>query len=282
MGTQLEIALLVLVAAVLHAGWNALVKMGQDRVMTMALVTAVGSVASALALPFVAAPAPASWRFLLMSGVLHVGYFTFLLEAYRVGDLSHIYPVARGTAPLLVATGAAIFAGESLGLRQVAGLALVSVAITSFALEGGWAGGPSRSFLFGLGTAVFIGAYTVVDGLGVRASGHPLGYILWLFVIDCVPLGLYTVATRRGRLWPYFRAHWRACLIGGVMCGTAYGLVVFSLGLGAMAYVSALRETGVIFAAVIGSALLRESFGRRRVLAASLVAAGILIMNLPG
>jgi drug/metabolite transporter (DMT)-like permease len=280
--TQLEIAALVLIAAVLHAGWNALVKAGQDRVLTMALVTAVGSLGAALAVPFVAAAVPASWPFLLLSGLLHVGYFTFLLEAYRVGELSHIYPVARGTAPLLVAVGAAVFAGEPLGLRQIAGLGLVSVAISSFALERGWSGGLSRSFLFGLGTAVFIGAYTVVDGLGVRLSGHPLGYILWLFVIDGVPLGLYTLATRRARILPYFRAHWQASLAGGVMCATAYGLVVFALGLGAMAYVSALRETGVIFAAVIGSALLRESFGRRRVLAATLVAAGIIIMNLPG
>lgn len=276
----LHVAALVLLAALMPAGWNALVKAGEDRVLTMAAVTGVGAIAAALALPLVPAPAPASWPFLALSGLLHVGYFFFLLQAYRVGDLSHVYPLARGMAPLLVALGASVFAGEPMRAREVGGLLLLAAAIGSFAFEGAWSGRRDRRpVLFAMGTAVVISAYTLVDGLGVRRSGSPLGYILWLLVVDGVPLMLYAVATRRERIGAYLRAYWGRCLAGGVMCAAAYGLVIWALGLGAMAYVSALRETSVIFAAAIGSLILREPFGRRRVVAATLVVAGIIVMH---
>ncbi|MDH3473133.1 MAG: EamA family transporter [Rhodospirillales bacterium] len=280
---SLPVALLVLLAALLHAGWNALVKAGEDRLLTMALVIGVGAAGAALALPFVAPPAPASWPFLLLSAAIHIGYFFFLLQAYRVGDLSHVYPVARGAAPLLVAAGAALFAGESLSLGQLAGLILASLAIASFAFEGGWSGlrepGP---FAFALAVALFISAYTVSDGLGVRASGSPAGFIAWLFVIDGFPLLLYALVVRRGRVGPYLRGHWRNGVIGGVMCAAAYALVIWALASSAMAFVSALRETSVVFAVLIGWLLLGESFGARRLAAAALVAAGIVVMNLAG
>lgn len=276
----LPIAALVLLAALMHAGWNALVKAGEDRVLTMAAVTGVGAIAAAVALPLAPAPAPASWPFLALSGLLHVGYFFFLLQAYRVGDLSHVYPVARGAAPLLVGLGAAAVAGEPLSAQEIGGLLLLSAAISSFAFEGVWSARPDwRPFLFATATAVVIAAYTLVDGLGVRRSGSPLGYIVWLLVVDCVPLTLYVLATRRDRITPYLRAYWGRCLVGGVMCAAAYGLVVWALALGAMAYVSALRETSVIFAALIGSVILRESFGPRRVVAATLVAVGLVAMH---
>ncbi len=280
---QLHIVLLVLLAAALHAGWNALVKSGQDRVLTMALVIGSGAAASGLALPFVALPARESWVFLLLSTLIHVGYFFFLLQAYRVGDLSHVYPVARGTAPLLVALGAALFAGEALSAAQLGGLLLVSLALGSLAFEPRGVGRRDlRPFLFGLGTAAFIGAYTVTDGMGVRLAGGPLSFILWHFFLDGIPLTLYALIARRGQIGPYLRAHWKPGLAGGAMCALAYGVVIWALNLGPMATVSALRETSVIFAAVIGSLALRESFGLRRLTVAALVAAGLAVMNLAG
>ena len=282
MPLQLPVAALILLAAVMHAGWDALVKTGEDRVLTMALVLAVGILVAALALPFVPAPAPESWIYLVASLVLHTGYFFFLLEAYRIGDLSHVYPVARGTAPLLVAAGAAVLAGERLNATGIGGLVLASVAIMSLAFEGGRSGiRDPRPFLFGLGTALFIAGYTVADGLGVRLSGAPLGYICWLFVLDGLPLVLYALAVRRGRIGAYLRAHWKPGLLGGLMAGLAYGLVIWALSFGTMAHVSALRETSVIFAAVIGSVMLREPFGGPRIAAACVVVAGIALMNLP-
>jgi drug/metabolite transporter (DMT)-like permease len=278
----LSIVLPVLLAAVMHAGWNAVVKSGQDRVLTMAVIAGLGAVGAGAAVLFVPLPGPASWKFLLLSCLIHVGYFIFLLKAYRVGDLSHVYPVARGTAPLLVALGAMAFAGERVGPRELGATLLIAVAIGSFAFERTSRGArDARPFLLALGTSVIIATYTVVDGLGVRSSGAPLSYILWLLFLDGLPLTLYALATRGARIGPYLAAHWPLSLAGGVMCGAAYGLVIWALSLGAMAYVSALRETSVIFAAVIGSRLLGEPFGGRRILAATAVAAGILLMSLP-
>ncbi len=276
-------AALVLLAAALHATWNVLVKLATDRVITLAVVNAVGAGAGAIALVFVPPPAAASWRFLLLSNLIHIGYFAFLLQGYRFGDLSYVYPVARGTAPVLVAVGAALFADEPVTTTELAGLLLVSVAISSFAFDRGSVGRPAdhRPFLFALGTAVFISAYTVTDGLGVRLSGSPLGYIAWLAAIDGLPLTVYVLAARRAQLVSHVRRYWARDVVGGVLAGTAYGLVIWALTLGAMAYVSALRETSIIFAAVIGSTMLGEPFGRRRVLAATVVAIGIVLMNLP-
>lgn len=281
MSLPLHVALLVLLAAALHAGWNAVVKGSEDRVLTMATVIGVGAVLVVPLLPIVAPPAPQSWGFLLLSAALHVGYFFFLLQAYRVGDLSHVYPVARGTAPLLVAAGAALVASESLGAPALVGLCIASGAIASFALDGGRTKlRDPRPILYGLGTALFISAYTINDGLGVRLSGSPLGYIAWLFFIDGFPLVFYAVATRRDRILPYLRANWRFGLVGGTMCACAYGLVIWALGQGFMAGVSALRETGVVFAVLIGSRLLNEPFGRKRLVAAALVAFGLALLHL--
>ena len=280
---ELYLTALVLVSAVLHAGWNALVKTGADRVLTMAVVIGTNSVLALAALPFVTPPAPESRIYLGLSALVHIGYFFFLIQAYRVGDLSHVYPVARGAAPLIIAGGAAIFAGEFLSPVELLGLLLVSAAIGSFAFERGLAGlKDPRPFLFGLATAAFVSSYTITDGLGVRASGSTFGFIAWLYVIDGLPLMLYALAARQGRIVPYLRAHGARDFLGGLMCATAYGIVIWALNFGAMAFVSALRETSVIFAVLIGSIMLGEPFGRRRLAAAALVAAGIAVMHLAG
>jgi len=274
---------LVLLAALLHASWNAVIKMSGDRFLTMAMVMGVGSLAAVPLLPWLPLPAPDSRAFLGLSALIHVAYYFFLISAYRVGDLSHVYPLARGTAPLLVATGAWFFAGERLGPLQLAGLLLVFGAIVAFAFESGrGAGWNPRPLLFGLGTAVLIGAYTVTDGIGVRRTGTPLSYIAWLFFIDGLPLAVFALLTRRAQLVPFLRVYWRAGIAGGLMSALAYALVIWALSLGQMAYVSALRETSVVFAALIGARMLHEPFAGRRLFLAALVASGIVFMSLPG
>ena len=156
---------------------------------------------------------------------------------------------------------------------------MVAGAIASFAFERrDGAARDWRPFVLALATAAIIATYTVVDGLGVRRSGAPLGYVLWLVILDGLPLSLYALATRRGQVLAHLRANPGLSLAGGVMCGAAYGLVIWALSLGAMAYVAALRETSVIFAAVIGARVLGEPFGSRRLAAATAVAAGILLL----
>ncbi|MEE8535715.1 MAG: EamA family transporter, partial [Kiloniellales bacterium] len=264
-------------------GWNALVKSGADRLLTMATVIGTNAAVALVLVPVVVAPAPASWPYLGLSAIIHIGYFVFLLQAYRFGDLSQVYPVARGAAPLMFAGGAALFVGEALSPLALGGLVLVSLAIGSFAFEGRRTGKRnSKPLLLAFATACFISGYTITDGLGVRASGSPLGFIAWLFLIDGLPLTVYALVVRRGRTVPYLRVHWKRDVAGGLMCALAYGLVIWALSLGAMAYVSALRETSVIFAVLIGWILLDEPFGRRRIATAILVGFGIAIMHLAG
>ncbi|HSS66386.1 MAG TPA: DMT family transporter [Gammaproteobacteria bacterium] len=274
-------AALVLLAALFHASWNALVKTSGDRLAVLAMVNGVGSVFAMLALPFVEVPARESWIYLGASIVLHSGYYFFLIGAYRVGDLSHVYPLARGLSPLLVAGAAAVFAGETLAFVAFVGVLLACAGIVSLSFDGGlpWRS-DRRPLLFALGTAVFIAAYTIVDGIGVRAAGSVSGYIAWLFALDAIPIVLVACLLRRRELRWTLRTEWKNGVVGGVLALAAYGLVIWAMSLAAMAAVSALRETSVIFAALIGTVLLKERFGKLRLSAAALVAAGVVLMNL--
>ena len=281
MPLALPAAALVLLAAAMHASWNALVKGAADRLLAMTLVAfwpmVPGFLAGLFVLPL---PAPASWPFLLGSMATHLAYYICLLNAYRYGDLSQVYPLARGSAPVLVALLSALAAGEVLSWGGLAGVALVSLGTASLAFERGRPrGDQGRSVLFALLTALTITVYTVVDGLGVRRSGAPLGYIAWVFAIDGLPLLLISALVRGRAALPYVRSAWAIGAIGGLLAFASYGIAIWAMTLGAMAQVAALRETGVIFAAMIGALFLREPFGRRRILAAVVVAAGIILLQ---
>lgn len=271
---------LVLGAAFLHAGWNAMVKGATDRTSMFIGISLCGSLMSAAGAFFLPVPHPDSWLFLAASTMIHYAYYLFLMNSYRLGDLSQVYPVARGSAPLLVAIGGYFFAGESLSP-----LGLVAVAITSFGImilafeKGLPRGDQKKPVLFALATGVMIATYTVVDGMGVRRSGDPLSYILWLFALEGVPFLIWVAVWRKQRFLGYVRQNWHLVLAGGVATELAYGLVIFALSLGAMASVSALRETSTILATIIGAVVLKERFGKGRYVAASLVALGVVILN---
>ncbi|HUI17611.1 MAG TPA: EamA family transporter [Alphaproteobacteria bacterium] len=286
MPLALPAALLVLAAALMHASWNALVKSAGDRAagdraLAMAF-TAFWPMLPALAaaLFWLPAPARASWPFLVGSMVIHIGYYIGLVKAYRYGDLSQVYPLARGSAPVLVALTSALAVGELLTARAFLGIGLVSLGTASLTFERGRPQGDElRAVLYALFIALTIVAYTIVDGIGVRRSGTPLGYIAWLFTIDGIPFALATAVWRRGQLIAYFRSTWFTPLVGGMLSLLAYGIAIWAMSFGALGQVAALRETGVIFAAVIGSLFLKEPFGRRRILAAAIVAAGIIVLQ---
>lgn len=275
-----EVVALVLLAAFLHAAWNALVKAGHDRLVVLTIANATGVVVSLLIAPFVSLPLPASWPFLLASVLLHTGYYFFLIHAYRVGDLSHVYPLARGLSPLLVALFAAVFANELPSLLGLVGVVLACAGIVSLTFESGppWRG-DTRPLAHAAGTALFIAAYTLADGMGVRRAGQPLAYIVWLMIIDGLPIILFTTYVRRHALIATIGGNWRAGCTSGVLQFGAYSLVIWAMSLGAMASVSALRETSVIFAAFIGALVLKERVGPLRIAAALLVAAGIVTMR---
>jgi drug/metabolite transporter (DMT)-like permease len=270
---------LVLGAALLHASWNALVKTGGDPFVRLALVNLVSGLC---ALPFigvVAFPASDSWPFLFGSVVVHHGYYLALAYGYRFGDLSHVYPIARGVAPPLVAFVAWAFAGEHPGALGLVAILVISGGIVSLAFTDDGRLAALKPMGFALATGVTIAAYTLFDGLGGRRAGDVFGYIVWLFVIDAVPFTLLVAYRYRARLGEALASAWRPAAAGGVLAVGAYGLVIWAMTRTSMAQVSALRETSVIMAALIGSRLLREPFGTRRLVAAGAVAAGVLLLQ---
>ena len=274
---------LVLTAALLHAVWNAMAKSGGHPEYSIASYQLVGSVICIGLSTLVPIPARESWPLIFLSVIIHNLYYFSLAQAYRVGDLSQVYPLFRGLAPVLVAFGAVIFAGEWLSPGTLAGIVIISGGVISLAFRNATLGAMPRKALFwGLTTSLLIACYTVVDGLGVRIAGNPISYILWLFIFEIVPIGLVLLFTRRQAWLTYMRENPLMVIGGGVASSTAYGLVIFAMSLGAMAVVSSLRETSVIFAAIIGSVFLREPFGSARIRAATLVAGGIILMRMIG
>ncbi len=281
MTLPVEAAALVLLAALLHASWNALVKAGNDRLVVLTIANGIGVLISLSIAPFVPLPLAASWPFLLASVVLHTGYYFFLIRAYRVGDLSHVYPLARGLSPLLVALLAAMFANEVPPPWGMVGIALACAGIASLAFDSGppWRG-DRRPLAYAVGTAIFIAAYTLADGMGVRRAGHALAYIVWLMILDGIPIICFAAYVRRHQLVASLRGNWRTGCVSGVLQFGAYALVIWAMSLGSMASVSALRETSVIFAAFIGAFVLKERVGALRIAAAILVALGIVLMRI--
>lgn len=274
---------LVLLAAMAHAGWNAMVKASGQRGAVFTVLLLTGGAFGLVGVIVFPLPAPEAWFYLILSAVVHYGYYGFLLLAYRYGDLSHVYPLARGSAPLMVAGGAWVMAGEQLGPVGVAGLVLASGGIMSLAFENGLPRDhAAKAVFFAIGTGTLIAAYTVVDGLGVRASEAPISYIAWLNVLEALPISLWLIARRPASFTGLSGRSWRQGIFGGVLAMSAYGLVIYALSLGAMAHISALRETSVLFAALIGTLILRETSVRpgRRIAAAGLVSAGIVTLQL--
>ena len=274
---------MVLLAAVLHATWNALLKGGQDRLATFVLLDLTGVVLCTLAVPLLPGPAPASWGFIALSTLIHTGYKLLLIESYRTGgDLSQVYPLARGSAPLLVAGFAGLVVGERLGPLRLAGVLVVCVGLVLLVgVNGRQVAAHRRAVGFALATGVSIAAYTVADGLGVRRSGSALAYIAWLFLAEGLPLPVYAATWGRRHLKAGLRANLARGLVCGVLALAAYGLVIWAQTRGALAVVAALRETSVVVAALIGSVVFGERFGYRRTVAAAVVTAGIVLLNAP-
>lgn len=261
----------VMGAALLHAGWNAVLRGGSDRFWSMTLmmvavacVTGVG----AFLLPW---PEPAAWPYVIASALIHIAYNLALVRTYRSGDLGQTYPISRGSSPVLVALGAAAFAGEEISLASAAGIALVSVGVVSLAFQRGRV---RADFLpAAITTGVLIGAYTVVDGIGVRLAGNALSYVNAMFLLWSLSMPPIFFALR-GRPPAYTRAQTASALAGGLVSLVAYGIVIWAMQYDAMGVVSALRETSVVYAAIIGRLFLDEELTARRLASCLAIAAG--------
>lgn len=269
---------LVLLAAAMHALWNALVKGDGDKTVARAAVLFVGAVFGSILVVTRAMPAREAWPWLLGSALTHGAYYACLLGMYRSGDLGHVYPIARGSAPLLVALGAAVFVSEPLRHLELGGAVLVSLGIASLALGGA---GPNKSAVaWALATAVTIAVYTVLDGTGARKSGDALGYAGWSFVVQLPGIAVLALVAGRERVRAFVRTTWKRAIGGGALSFGAWAIVLWAMTHVPIGHVAALRETSVIFAAIIGARLLHEPFGGRRVVAAVVVTVGIVVMHL--
>ena len=275
-----ELALWVLAAALMHAGWNAILKSSKSKLLdTVVIVVGAGAIA-ALTLPFLPLPRPASWPWLAASVAIHFLYYLALIGAYRYGDLSHTYPLMRGGAPLLVLILSPLVLAESLSVQSVSGILLVSAGIAVPALQALLSHSAGKATAFAAANAVIIASYTIVDGQGARLSGNAVSYSQWLFFLDA--FALTAVAARRHGLamFDYARLRLTPGLAGAALTLVSYGIVIWAMTQAPVAAVAALRETSVIFAAVIGAMLLKEPFGAWRMAGAVTVVIGIAILNL--
>jgi len=273
------VAAAVLLAAVTHAGWNAIAHQITDKLLGFTLIAGGGMLIGLAMAPFTPVPRAAAWPYLVGSSLIHIAYYVLLMRSFRLGDFGQAYPIARGTAPLVVTVLAAVFAHEVPDGWAAAGIALSCAGLTGVALWGLRGHRPNWAAIgAALATGLTIASYTVVDGLGVRASGSSLGYIAWLMAVQGVFLPAYAAHRLRGRLVDALRPFAALGLLGAALSVLAYGLVLWAQTRAELAPVAALRESSIIVGAAIGAVFFKERFGAPRIAAAGLLVVGIGLM----
>jgi phosphonate utilization associated putative membrane protein len=284
----LPIVFAVLCGALLHAGWNALIKSGSDKSLDTALIHSLG-IFVAVPLIFVTGfPASVAWPYIIASMVIHLGYYIALAGAYKHGDLGLTYPIMRGCAPLLVAMGSMAFIGEAISALAWAGVAIICVGVVTLglsrsALHSGNETQRRKALAFALVNAAIIALYTVVDGLGVRASGDAFAYVAALFLFDGIPFMLLVLWRRPGQrraAVTYMAGRWKIAVIGTFASMGSYGIALWAMTHAPVAMVAALRETSVLFAAILGALFLHERFGWQRATGTAIIVAGVMTLRL--
>jgi drug/metabolite transporter (DMT)-like permease len=266
-----------LLAAVMHAAWNAGLKAGNDRLLDAALLF---SAAGAIGLPILPFAPPMNGEaaiWIAVTAALHVPYVYFLARAYELGELGHVYTIARGLPPLLITGLAALTVAEIPTPIAVGGIALVSIGILTVGMS---PGAHARATLLAVAVAISIAFYSISDGIGVRASGSALAYNCWVFFAVGATTMAMAVLLRAGKIRAYARANWQRAAIGGVLSFVSYGLVLWAMTFASIAGVSAFRETSVVFAALIGMLFFGEAAGARRLIGAGVVAIGAVVLKL--
>ena len=269
---------LILISAILHACWNAFVKNDGDRTTAMAWIMGLGGLASLAALPFTGFPKPEVWPYLIATTILQNAYFAFVILSYRHGDLSQAYPIARGAAALLAAVASSMLGLDTLVPRDWVGICVSSLGIASLAFA---SSGPGTTLLRSLGypllSGAFTAAYSIVDGAGARIASSPLEYILWMNTCAAPFLPAYVMATRRAEIARAGFGGFGPKAAAAVVAMVSYGIAVWAFSQGSMGRVAVLRETSVLFAAILGSVVLKEPFGGRRIFSAGLILAGFAL-----
>ena len=272
----------VLFAALCHAGWNALIKVGLDPLSSTTLITVGSGIVGLVALPFVGVPATQSWPWLFASVVIHLFYFAALIESYRTGDLGQVYPIARGSAPLMTAVLATVLIGERLSIVGWIGVVVLVSGVFLLSLRGGreLARLDLRAVGFALATAFTICTYSIVDGVGARLSANPNAYSACLFVGIAIVLVPYAWVRGGSDALAAAMPYWRQGFAGGAMQVLSYGIAIWAMTVAPIAIVAALRETSVLFGAAIAVIVLKEPLRAARLVAAGLIVTGLLLIRL--
>jgi len=277
---DLSIALAVLLAALLHASWNALLKSGRDPLLDTAAIVIGGGVIAVPLVFVVSVPLAASWPYIAASALIHIAYYLLMVNAYRTGDLSLVYPLMRGTAPMITALLGVVFLHEWPGPLSWLGIALISLGVIALALRTVEHRPSGAAIGFALANAAVIATYTIIDGRGARVAQDAWSYIGWLFVVDALPFTLLVAYLRRGSfVTAMIERRWRG-LLGGGLSAAAYAIAVWAMTKAPVALVASLRETSVLFAALIGARVLRERLNARRWLGACAIVLGALALKL--
>lgn len=270
----------VLAAAALHAGWNAVIKVGLDRFSSVLLLAFVQSGLSLALLPFVPVPASAAWPWLAVAALLHTGYKLFLIRAYEHGDLGQVYPLARGTAPLLVAVMGSLVFGERIGATGAIAVAAIASGVMLMALKGGQARTLKAETLgYALATAAFTASYTLADANGARLAATASGFALWMFVGDGLGMLVYALVARGPRALSGVLPAWKSGVAAGAMSLGSYWIAIWAFTKAHVALVAALRETSVLFAMLISTFVLRERSGVWCWISAALLLAGVVAIR---
>lgn len=276
-----DVMLAVLLGALLHAVWNAMIRGSTNRTLDTVLVVAGAAALMIVMLPFVPLPAAASWPYVIASGIIHVAYFLLVAKSYRHGELSFVYPIMRGSAPAVSAIAAALLLAEVPVAAGWLGVALICGGVMLLAADS-WRSGSfhGRAALFAIGTAGVIVVYTLVDGIGVRLSEHAASYTGWVFLLTAIPLLAIFLVHDRTASTTYLRQHWRRGLFGGACTLASYALALWAMTRAPIALVAALRETAVIFGVLIAALVLRERITHIRYLSILIVCAGAVAIKL--
>lgn len=272
----------VLFAAACHAGWNAAIKTGLDVLSSTVLITTGAGLVSLALIPFVGLPPADAWPWVAASVAIHLFYFIGLSEAYRTGDLGQVYPLARGSAPLMTAGVTALLIGERIGTIGLGGIVILALGVLLLSLRGGRLLEPPdrRAVGFALFTALTICLYSVVDGLGGRAAGNPHPYTLAMFVGNALVMIVYFLIRRGPSMVAPMLSTWPVGLVGGSLQLLSYGIVIWAMTLAPIALVAALRETSVLFGALIAVLFLKEPLRPARIIAALMIVCGLVLIRM--
>ena len=277
---DIQIALIVLLAALFHATWNAVVKSGVDHLLSITGLAVASAILGLVILPITGLPHKESWIYLFISAVLHFGYYIALSEAYRLSDFSQAYPIARGTAPIIVTLWSFFFLSESMSLLEIIALAGVILGILIFVTRKFEHLTKDQSGLItALLTPCTIGGYTIADGLGGRASNNVLGYMMVLHIVDGIPILIYTWCKRGSQGIALMCGKWKPLFAGAALALISYTLVIWAMTQAPIALVSALRETSIVIAALIGAYFFKEPSGKRRILASIVIFISVALLS---